>query len=79
MRPLSAVDACWCQGSIKQPRGFDWSNYYHDYYAVLRDCQEHTCSACGTALREHWRQLDDVKPERECRTMAEEGVPDSIA
>ena len=23
VRPMSAVDACWCQGSIKQPRGFD--------------------------------------------------------
>ena len=26
VRPLSAAESCWCQGSIRQPQAFQWSN-----------------------------------------------------
>ncbi len=67
VRPLSAIEACWCAGTVAQPQGFDWSDYYRQYYAQLRSCEATTCAACRVTVGEFWRQFDRLYPEAGCR------------
>ena len=74
VRPLAAAEACWCQGAIQQPRGFEWSDYYSQYYGALRACEARTCTTCLVLVNKWWRHADEARPEEAC---SKEGMPGS--
>ena len=74
VRPLAAAEACWCQGAIQQPRGFEWSDYYSQYYGALRSCEARTCQTCLVLVNEWWRNAEEARPEEAC---SQAQMPDS--